>query len=333
MECIAETQNIPVMLPACFPVIIPVVENDEQINEMELLEVIQINDPVYTESIKENTTAPVTSEPVTGIDKVLSCLMMGETFKDMTGSLNAVCAETVLTIDESGIKSKMVDTANVAMVDLAISQDVFDVFKLTEPVKIGIDVKQIYNLRTQIKKGSMVLLEVNKRTEPARHGIDRDGKENTIDEEIEYRYSISIEGTTTNLTALDINTIRKEPRPPVIELNTHVDITAGDFIQGVKDGGKIADKIALVFDQGSFSMVFEGSTSTMNKTVPVLSYATKDPKVRSLFSLDYIKDMIKVLNKKEIIRINMGNNHPMKLTRGSFGTETVFLLAPRIEAD
>lgn len=78
-------------------------------------------------------------------------------------------------------------------------------------------------------------------------------------------------------------------------------------------------------------VVFEGSTSTMNKTVPVLSYTTKDPKVRSLFSLDYIKDMIKILNKKEIIRINMGNDRPMKLTRGSFGTETIFLLAPRIE--
>ena len=315
MECIAETQNIPVMLPAYFPVMVPVVLNDEQINDLNVPEVI--SEP---------------SEPETRIDKVFSCLMTGETFKDMTGSLNAICAETVLTIDEtSGITSKMVDTANVAMVDLAISRDVFDVFKLTEPVKIGIDVKQVYNTRSMIKKGSLVHLEVNKRTEPARHGIDKDGKENNIEEKIEYRYSISIEGTTTNFTALDINTIRKEPRPPVIELGTHVDITAGDFIQGVKDGGKIADTIALVFDQGSFSMVFEGSTSTMNKTVPVLSYTTKDPKVRSLFSLDYIKDMIKVLNKKEIIRINMGNDRPMKLTRGSFGTETIFLLAPRIE--
>jgi proliferating cell nuclear antigen len=289
MEAIAamQIQSAPVVIPAQLPA-------------------VQID-----ETIKETT-----------ITKVVSLLMPGETFKDLFGPINAIHTEAILNINPDGISCRVVDNANVAMVSIDFKKDVFDIYKVTEPVKLGVDISTAYSLKTMIKKGSMVSFEVNKRIDPA----TKDKEEKT-----EYTYSISIEGTTTRYKALDLNTMRKQPNVPTVDLKTTIDLSASEFIQGIKDGSKVSDKVALVFDDVRFSMVFEGNTTTMNKEVCILKgYGEK---TRSLFSMDYLKDMIKILNKKEIIRLSIRTDFPMKITRGGALMETVFLLAPRIEAD
>ena len=71
----------------------------------------------------------------------------------------------------------------------------------------------------------------------------------------------------------------------------------------------------------------------MKKSVSTLATSAKDPVYRSLFSLDYIKDMIKVFNKKDQITLNIGKDLPFKLIRENEYQSIVYLLAPRIKTD
>ena len=313
---VSEYENMPVMLPATMPVYMPVmVQPDDMIDQ----------------EITQTTMPDEITEPVTKTEIFSKILMDGQIFKEFFGSLSALTSECILNINPDSIQVKCVDNANVAMVDLNYRKGIFELYHApAEPVKVGIDIANIYGLKTMIKKGSLVLMEFTKKTVPAWTKNEKDHKE-----QITYSYSTSIEGTETKDHALDVNTIRREPNPPVIDLKTRIDLRSEDLIQGIRDGLKVSDKVAMIYDHGNFSMVFEGDTRTMNKSVPVLSSTTTEEtfRSRSLFSVDYLKDFVKTMDKKDAITIEMSNDRPVKITRQNELREIVFLLAPRIEAD
>jgi len=304
----SEAEIMPVMLPAGMPAInSPAVLNADQIIEVPApVAIIELPAPVHPDG------------------NIVNIEMTGDQFKDIFGSLKAVCEETVLNIDADGLYTKMVDTANVALISLEYGKNTFPFFKVFEPVRIGLIVKPVHNLRTMIKKGSAVFFQVTKKTDPATE---------TQEEKITYTYTINIDGTVSTFKNYDPNLIRKEPRPPSLTYQAWVDMSAGGFIQGIKDGGKVAEKVAFIFESGAFSMVFEGTDQKMIKPVPVLSNKSTCPKCRSLFSLVYIREMIKTLNKKDVITIVMGNDFPFEMIKESESTEIKFMLAPRIESD
>jgi proliferating cell nuclear antigen len=246
--------------------------------------------------------------------KIFSMVIPGDKYKELFGSIGIIAPETVLHITNEGIRTSMVDTANVALVSVDYKPENFEKYELVESFDMGIDLKSITGLKTMIKKGSIVLFEV-----------ERSGEN--------YWYTITIDGTETRVKALDPLTIRKEPKEPVIELKQRIEFMAGSFMDGIKEGAKISDKVYLTMDNGAFTMLFEGNESKQNRNIPVDSFNQGVPKVRSLFSLEYVKDMAKVMNKKENVVLYMGDDHPFKMVRETDITNITFMLAPRIEAD
>ena len=91
--------------------------------------------------------------------------------------------------------------------------------------------------------------------------------------------------------------------------------------------------MSLSLDNGAFMMSFEGDTDFQKKKVPISSWTPNVPAKRSLFSIDYLKDMVKVMDKKEKVVFYMDQDHPFKLVREHQGTEIMWMLAPRIEAE
>ena len=353
MAYIIEEIEIPVMVPGNFPVYSPVtVQKTEQIDPTEeirimnneLKEVDLIKDSLTEEfnNIHENCDADIEElnspyiEDHNGADipgcfdilfpenqepeiikpfegKIFSMVIPGDKYKELFGSIGIIAPETVLHITNEGIRTSMIDTANVALVSVDYKPSNFEKYELVESFDMGIDLKSITGLKTMIKKGSIVLFEV-----------ERSGEN--------YWYTITIDGTETRIKALDPLTIRKEPKEPVIELKQRISFMAGSFIEGVKEGAKISDKVYLTMDNGAFTMLFEGNVTKQNRNIPVDSFNQGVPKVRSLFSLDYVKDMAKVMNKKENVVLYMGDNHPFKMVRETDITNITFMLAPRIES-
>jgi proliferating cell nuclear antigen len=100
----------------------------------------------------------------------------------------------------------------------------------------------------------------------------------------------------------------------------------------------VSDKIALAIDPANqtFSMTAEGDTDHIKREFGKSEVNfINGVEARSLFSLDYLKDMGKVMSRAAEIEVSLGIDHPAKfsffIAMGNGHVE--YLLAPRIEAD
>jgi len=247
---------------------------------------------------------------------MLKATIDAEIFRDSIDALSALVSECRLHTDENAIRTRVVDTANVAMVSLELKQEAFDSFSAT-PAEVGIDIAKIKNILGMMSKGDMLTLSLP---------------------DDERKLELSFRGYRYSITLLDVNTIRKDPNPPTIELPGKVVIAGNALNSAIKAASVISDKIALGIDPEimSFYMEAEGDTDHIKLALGKDElFALSPVRARSLFSLDYLKDMGKVMAKSGEVEVALGIDHPVKfsfdIADGNGHVE--YLLAPRIEAD
>lgn len=239
-----------------------------------------------------------------------------ETFREAIDAVAALVTECRLHIDENGVRTRAVDTANVAMVSLELDTDAFETYEAT-PAEIGLDIAKMKNIIGMMGKDDILSLNLAEGGHKLELAFGS------------YQYSV---------TLLDVNTIRKDPNPPTIELPGRVDLAGSALFSAIKAADVISDKIALGIDPKAdiFYMSAEGDTDHIKLELTRGQVIALDAvEARSLFSLDYLKDMGKVMGRAEKITIALGVDHPVKflfdLADGKGRVE--YLLAPRIEAD
>ena len=159
---------------------------------------------------------------------MLRATIDADVFREAVDAIAALVSECRLHVDSEGMRTRAVDTANVAMVSLELGPDAFEVFEASESAL----------------------------------GIDPEARV----------FFMEAEGDTDN--------IRLELGPDDVE-------------------------------------------------------SLADVKARSLFSLDYLKDMAKTMSRASQIEIGIGIDHPVRFTFEIAGGKgrVIYLLAPRIEAD
>lgn len=239
-----------------------------------------------------------------------------ETFRESIEAVAALVTECRLHIDGNGVRTRAVDTANVAMVSLQLDRDAFETYEAT-PEDLGLDIAKMKNIIGMMGKDDLLTLNLAEGSHKLELAFGS------------YQYSV---------TLLDVNTIRKDPNPPNIELPGRVELAGSALSSAIRAADVISDKIALGIDPKAdlFFMAAEGDTDHIKLELTRDQLIALDAaEARSLFSLDYLKDMGKVMGRAERITIALGVDHPVKfsfdLAEGKGHVE--YLLAPRIEAD
>jgi proliferating cell nuclear antigen len=247
---------------------------------------------------------------------MLKASIDADIFREAIEVVSALVTECRLHADANGIRTRAVDTANVAMVSLDLGQDGFSAFSATKE-EIGLDITKMKNILGMMNKGDTLNLQL---ADSARKLELSFGN---------YRYSV---------TLLDVNTVRKDPNPPTIELPGKVVISGEALASAIKAASVVSDKIALGIDPKgqNFYMVAEGDTDHIRLELGKDQLISLNPvEARSLFSLDYLKDLGKVMGRAKEVQVSLGIDHPVKFSftfadgKGSVD----YLLAPRIEAD
>jgi proliferating cell nuclear antigen len=245
---------------------------------------------------------------------MLKATIDAEVLKESIDAISALVTECRLRVTETGISTRAVDTANVAMISLELKKEAFDSFKGI-PGEIGLDIAKLKNIFGMMSGILTIELPENAN-----------------------KLQVSVQGYRYSITLLDTNTIRKEPNPPKLELPGKIVISGSDLSNAIKAAAIISDKIAMGIDptKQTFFMVAEGDTDHIRREF------TKDElkslsmvEARSLFSIDYLKDMGKVMGRVEDVEIRLGIDHPIRFSFDiAHGNGHVdYLLAPRIEAD
>ncbi|HJJ89126.1 MAG TPA: DNA polymerase sliding clamp [Methanocorpusculum sp.] len=247
---------------------------------------------------------------------MLKAILNADIFRETIDAVSALVNECRLHVDECGIRTITVDTSNVAMVSLELESGAFSSY-VAEPVELGLDIEKIRAMIGMIGKTDSVALE-----------LDDTGK----------KLKISFGGYEYSVTLLEPKTIRKDPNTPNLDLPAVFEVDGSMFYDAIKASAMVSDKISLSVNPDTliFTMNADGDSARIKRElagadVHYLSCAA----VRSLFSLDYLKDMGKSIGKADKVQICLGNDHPVQFSfvyadgKGKIG----YLLAPRIEAE
>jgi len=237
-------------------------------------------------------------------------------FREAIEAISALIPECRLHTDEAGISTRAVDTANVAMIGLTLKKEAFDSYKATTS-QLGIDLMKMKNIFGMSGKGDLISIEMADNAQ---------------------KMSVSVHGYHYSITLLDTNTIRKDPNPPTISLPGKIVIKGEDLNNAMKAAAVISDKIALGINpkDQTFYLVAEGDTDNIRREFSKDELVSLTPvEARSLFSLDYLKDMGKVMSRAAEVEIYLGVDHPVRFSFDIAGGNghVEYLLAPRIEAD
>ncbi len=247
---------------------------------------------------------------------MLRATIDADVFKEAVDAIAALVSECRLHVSAEGMRTRAVDTANVAMVSLELAPAAFEVFEASERA-LGIDITKLKNIIGMVNRGDSLQLSIPADSQKLNLAFQS------------YQYS---------LTLLDPNTIRKDPNAPSLELPGQVVLDGATLTNAIKAATVVSDKIALGIDPEArvFYMEAEGDTDNIRLELgPDKVQSLTETKARSLFSLDYLKDMSRTMGRAERIEIGIGIDHPVRFTfeiAGGAG-KVVYLLAPRIEAD
>ncbi|NJD54473.1 MAG: DNA polymerase sliding clamp [Candidatus Methanoperedens sp.] len=245
---------------------------------------------------------------------MFKALIGAEKLKDSIESISTLVDEARFRLTPQGLSVKAVDPANVAMVSFEISKDAFDSFEATEG-ELGIDLTKLIGVMEMAEKSDNIELELD---------------------EASHKLIVRMRGLAYTMSLLDPSSIRKEPKVPSLDLPAHIVIRGEDIKRAVKAAEKVSDYMSMGVKGDVFFMEAEGDTDKVHVELgknQLIDLQGTDAK--SLFSLDYLSDMSKILGKSNEVNIDLGKDFPLKIRIkiAEGHGEVSYMLAPRVESE
>jgi len=231
--------------------------------------------------------------------------------------LTAMVPECRLIVGENGWNTQATDTANVGMVIVSLPKASFEEYIETGRTEIGMNVLKWVEM--------LKVMDDDKSTIAISH---TPGKSTLTITDGKYTYTHN---------PLDPTTVRKWPNTPGIQLPAKIVIAPGEFAEAIKAMSVIGDKVIFTAGREGLALETEGDTDHLRKPLTIQDTgASTLPEIpmKSLFSLDYMRDIAKAMKGAGSITVCMGQDHPIRFDFEIDGLlEASFLQAPRIEAE
>ena len=245
---------------------------------------------------------------------MFKALIGAEKLKDSIESISTLVDEARFRLTPQGLSVKAVDPANVAMVSFELSKDAFESFEATEG-ELGIDLTKLIGVMEMAEKSDNIELELD---------------------EASHKLIVRMRGLAYTMSLLDPSSIRKEPKVPSLDLPAHIVIRGEDIKRAVKAAEKVSDYMSMGVKGDVFFMEAEGDTDKVHVELEksqLIDLQGSDAK--SLFSLDYLSDMSKILGKSNEVNIDLGKDFPLKIRIkiAEGHGEVSYMLAPRVESE
>ena len=247
---------------------------------------------------------------------MFKAIVNASTLRDSLDAVSVLVDECKIRLNEEELSIRAVDPANVGMVDLTLEAAAFESYEADGGV-IGVNLDRLEDIAGMAGSDDLVHLELDEETR---------------------KLHIEVEGLSYTLALIDPDSIRQEPDIPDLDLPAEITLEGAQLNRGIKAADMVSDHIRLRVDETeeTFHIEAEGDTDDVDLklTAEDLIDLTAGP-ADSLFSLDYLKDMNKAINADAEVRVELGEEFPVKLHyefAEGLGNVT-FMLAPRIQSD
>jgi len=247
---------------------------------------------------------------------MFNAIVSADTLRTTLDSVSVLVDECKIHLEEEGLEIRAVDPANVGMVDLELSASAFESYE-TDGGVIGVNLSRLEDIAGMADADQLVHLELDEETR---------------------KLHIAIDGLEYTLALIDPDSIRQEPDLPDLDLAAEIVIEGRDIDRAVTAADMVSDHIALGVDDADeyFYVDAEGDTDDVHleltrEDLIDLTAGT----AHSLFSLDYLKDMNKAIPKDAEVRMELGEEFPVKMHFDIAEGEgqVTFMLAPRIQSE
>ncbi len=246
------------------------------------------------------------------------------TLKDIVGQYTPIADEARIHLSEGGVRILLVDPANVVMRDGDYPASLFESYNTSEG-RIGIDLN---DLRDVIKMA---------------------GSDDLIHLELEAgKLNISMDGLEYTLALIDPESIREEPELPDLELPARFTIKQRELKRANKAADMVSDHVAVearnpADGERAIIVKADGDTDDVKLTwtedkddIEDVMLPAAGEAFDSLFSLDYMKDIVRNISADTDIEVELGDEFPIWLRHNiDDDGETVVntMLAPRIQSN
>ncbi|UIO99927.1 DNA polymerase sliding clamp [Halobaculum sp. CBA1158] len=247
---------------------------------------------------------------------MFKAIVSASTLRDALDSVSVLVDECKIRLNEDELAIRAVDPANVGMVDLTLEAAAFESYEADGGV-IGVNLNRLEDIAGMADTGDLIELELDEETR---------------------KLHIHIEGLSYTLALIDPDSIRQEPDIPDLDLPAEIVLEGAQLDRGITAADMVSDHIRLRVDEAeeAFFIEAEGDTDDVDlrldrEDLIDLQAGPAD----SLFSLDYLKDMNKAIPKDAEVRVELGEEFPVKM-HYEFGEgmgQVTYMLAPRIQSD
>ncbi len=236
--------------------------------------------------------------------------------KDSIQAISNLISEGLFNVKESGLELIAADPAMVALVDFKLSKKAFKSFEFEKEEQIGLSIERLNSILRRASVQDQVFLSLE-----------------------ENSFTITLKGSAIRTFSLPLLKIDQEDVPATDQLTfkIYADIKTKSLSRGIGDASIVGDALSLSADSEKITLEAEGDSS---KTKFILQKGTDEildiqgEASKSMFSLDYLNKMIKAEKLSDTVRLNLGNNFPLRLEfKVPDKLQLSFILAPRIEGE
>lgn len=246
-------------------------------------------------------------------------------------ALSKIADEGTFSILRDGIKLRVMDPAHVCMIDFHMKTKAFSEYPFKEPLKMPLDIKHYKTIIHQAKMDedvALVLGEIDPKAVETRNLFSEQYLKTIISND---DYSRSF----TTYLPRDVNddelSLLSLVYPGRIEINPYI------MKRAVKDASMLSDYVAISLDDSGFHLMSNGDLGRFNMDMaldklPFFERA-KGSEAKSMFSLEYILDIMFAATVCDKLEILLGYDIPITFRFTSEELDINFMLAPRIESD
>lgn len=236
--------------------------------------------------------------------------------KEPINIISELVNEVTFKIDSNKIELIAMDPANVAMVVFRLLSSAFIDYSIEKPLEISINLDNLKQVLRRAKPSDTIILELE-----------------------DNKLKIELSGDSKRVFHLSLIKLdNKSQKIPELDFPVNIETSTSIFNEAIEDMDIIADSVLLTVDKSRLSVEASGSLSKAKVDI-ALSDDTKinmktESKVKSKYSLEYLKKIIKGSKLTNTALIHMANDYPLKIQyKLTDKLDLEFILAPRVQND
>ena len=237
-----------------------------------------------------------------------------DTLKEIVEAASLMVDDGKFTTGPTGMMFKAVDPAHIAMIELEVAKESFTVYHADEG-EIGLSLDKLRKVVRLSSAEDEISLKL----------IGGEG-----------RLEVSFANLMNKMALLDASTIR-DPKTPQVVFPVRFVLTGAQLAQGIRAASTLSDYLIFTAKPEGLELGCKGDTDVISMTFlkEELPLYECTETFKSLFSLEYLTSLMKIIKAADELTVLMGNDLPIKteFSIANGNGKIKYLLAPRIEPE